>query len=494
MLVKYDLSGTVKWASRFGGTDQDNIRNITADKNSNIYMTGYYNSNPLNILNSDGVSALTLETTTQNAFIISYLNQATSAPSAPTGLSANTSNRTLVINFTASVPNGSPITTYEYSVNNSPTYTQIASSPITLTSLTNGASYNIKIRAVNAVGTSATSEINATPIGPPGIPTDLSGTPGDGQFTVFFTVPDSNGTPITNYQYSINNGVSWTAINPPNTNTTIIIPGLTNDISYNVRVRAVNSLGMTGLPTEPIIARAVRVPIVGQQLDNYMSTISINQENRGTYKKLIIQNFNNRGPLDIPNNQITQFITQTIGGNYNINQLPKKVAVITENSVVDITTIKGSLTSKANELYFFTEPNTPFSLKVGSKTYSLIMRSNGISYNNISYTLGQTIPLDNTYKFTINFLGSAGGLFEEEIIAEESTDTRPIRRGPMSASDRLRQLQTRTIVADVARQRAAGALPPRGSYDPTLVREAKLNYEVGAVNTTQTELDSYKNI
>jgi hypothetical protein len=148
-----------------------------------------------------------------------------------------------------------------------------------------------------------------------------------------------------------------------------------------------------------------------------MSTISINQENRGTYKKLIIQNFNNRGPLDIPNNQITQFITQSIGGNYNINQLPKKVAVITENSVVDITTIKGSLTSKANELYFFTEPNTPFSLKVGSKTYSLIMRSNGISYNNISYTLGQTIPLDNTYKFTINFLGSAGGLFEEEIIS-----------------------------------------------------------------------------
>jgi hypothetical protein len=492
MLVKYDLSGTVKWASRFGGTGQDNIINIAADKNSNIYMTGYYNSNPLNILNSDGVSALTLETTTQNAFIISYLNQATSAPSAPTGLSANTSNRTLVINFTASVSNGSPITTYEYSVNNSPTYTQIASSPITLTSLTNGASYNIKIRAVNAVGTSATSEINATPIGPPGIPTDLSGTPGDGQFTVAFSAPDSNGTPITNYQYSINNGVSWTAINPPNTNTTIIIPGLTNDISYNVRVRAVNSLGMTGLPTEPIIARAVRVPIVGQQLDNYMSTISINQENRGTYKKLIIQNFNNRGPLDIPNNQITQFITQSIGGNYNINQLPKKVAVITENSVVDITTIKGSLTSKANELYFFTEPNTPFSLKVGSKTYSLIMRSNGISYNNISYTLGQTIPLDNTYKFTINFLGSAGGLFEEEIIAEESTDTRPIRRGPMSASDRLRQLQTRTIVADVARQRAAGALPPRGSYDPTLVREAKLNYEVGAVNTTQTEFNNYK--
>jgi hypothetical protein len=49
-------------------------------------------------------------------------------------------------------------------------------------------------------------------------------------------------------------------------------------------------------------------------------------------------------------------------------------------------------------------------------------------------------------------------------------------------------------VADVARQRAAGGLPPRGSYDPTLVREAKLNYEVGAVNTSQAELDSYKNI
>jgi hypothetical protein len=132
------------------------------------------------------------------------------------------------------------------------------------------------------------------------------------------------------------------------------------------------------------------------------------------------------------------------------------------------------------------------------------MLSTGLSYNNIPYTLGQTIPLDSTYKFTINFLGSAGGLFEEEFepepVAEpalvpepiQPLDTRPIRRGPMSASDRLRQLQTRTIVADVARQRAAGALPPRGSYDPTLVREAKLNYEVGAVNTTQTEFNNYK--
>jgi hypothetical protein len=422
-------------------------------------------------------------------------------PSAPTGLSANTSNRTLVINFTASAPNGSPITTYEYSVNNNPTYTQIASSPITLTSLTNGTSYNVKIRAVNAVGTSATSEINATPIGPPGIPADLSGTPGNGQFTVRFTAPDDNGTAITNYQYSKNNGDSWTPVSPPNTSTTIIIPGLTNDISYNVRVRAVNSLGMTGLPSDTIVAASLFLPSPSQQLENYMSSLSINMDNRNTYKKVIIENFNNRGPQDIPMNRITQFITQTVGGSYNINQLPKKIAVIKDNETVDITTIKNTLTSKANELYFFTEPNTPFSLKVGNKTYSLIMLSTGLSYNNIPYTLGQTIPLDSTYKFTINFLGSAGGLFEEEFepepVAEpalvpepiQPLDTRPIRRGPMSASDRLRQLQTRTIVADVAQQRATGS---RGSYDPILVREAKLNYEVGAVNTTQAEFNNYK--
>ena len=315
MLVKYDLSGTVKWASRFGGTVDDNIRNITADKNSNIYMTGFYNSSLLNILNSDNVSALTLETTNQNAFIISYLNQA---------------------------------------------------------------------------------------------------------------------------------------------------------------------------PIEPT---------PGESLDDYLSNITVTPENREEYKDIIIQSYSSTPVQEAPASLVSTFITDTVPG-YDVNAVPKILAIAASGETVSITSVKDSLTSGATELYLFVATGDAFTLQFNGSTYNLTMLANGITYNGTNYFLGDTILFDSTYKFTIKFLGSVGGPFELAAQPEPPVpaDSRPIRRGPMSASDRLRQIQTRTIVADVARQRAAGGLPPRGSYDPTLVREAKLKYEVGAVNTSQAELDSYKNV
>jgi hypothetical protein len=320
ILVKYNLLGTVKWATRFGGTGIDNIRNITADANSNIYMSGTYNSAPLNILNSDNISALSLETSSQNAFIISYLNQA--------------------------------------------------------------------------------------PILPPS----------------------------------------------------------------------------------------------GESLDDYLYNITVTPENREEYKDLIIQSYSSTPVQEAPASVVSSFVTDTAPG-YDINAVPKILTIAAAGETVNITSVKDSLTSGATELYLFVATGDAFTLQINGSTYNLTMLANGITYNGTNYFLGDTILFDNTYKFTIKFLGSVGGPFElaaepEPPVPAPSApvDTRPIRRGPMSASDRIRQLQSRTIVADVARQRAAGGLPPRGSYDPTLVREAKLKYEVGAVNTSQAELDSYKNI
>ncbi|MFA9219785.1 MAG: beta strand repeat-containing protein, partial [Sediminibacterium sp.] len=88
---------------------------------------------------------------------------------------------------------------------------------------------------------SLTASINAIV---PTAPTITGITAGSAQLSVVFTAPSSNGgASITNYEYSINNGSSFTAFSPAQTTTSLVISGLTNDITYNVQIRAVNSAG-----------------------------------------------------------------------------------------------------------------------------------------------------------------------------------------------------------------------------------------------------------
>ena len=78
----------------------------------------------------------------------------------------------------------------------------------------------------------------------PDAPTGLSATAGINGALLTFTAPSNNGgSLITNYQYSTDNGASWTAMSPASTATTRFISGLTNCTAYNILVRAVNSVG-----------------------------------------------------------------------------------------------------------------------------------------------------------------------------------------------------------------------------------------------------------
>ena len=88
---------------------------------------------------------------------------------------------------------------------------------------------------------SLTASINAIV---PTAPTITVITAGSAQLSVAFTAPSSNGgASITNYEYSINNGSSFTAFSPAQTSTPLVISGLTNGTTYDVQIRAVNSTG-----------------------------------------------------------------------------------------------------------------------------------------------------------------------------------------------------------------------------------------------------------
>jgi hypothetical protein len=165
-------------------------------------------------------------------------------PSPPTSLSATPGNTTVTISFTLGSDGGSPITNYQYSTDGGATFTAFSpaqtSSPVSITGLTNGVTYDIQLKAVNAVGPSvASASVTTTPVTVPSPPTSLSATSGNMSASISFTPGSDGGSAITNYQYSINNGSTYTAFSPAQTSSPVSITGLTNGVVYNIKLKTV---------------------------------------------------------------------------------------------------------------------------------------------------------------------------------------------------------------------------------------------------------------
>jgi hypothetical protein len=81
------------------------------------------------------------------------------------------------------------------------------------------------------------------------------------QLAIYFTPGTTYGSAITNYQYSTNNGSTWTTRSPVATTSPILIAGLTNNTAYPVRLRAISAAGnsdsssaVTGTPTLIVVS------------------------------------------------------------------------------------------------------------------------------------------------------------------------------------------------------------------------------------------------
>ena len=190
-------------------------------------------------------------------------------PGAPTSLVATAGDASVSIAFTPpSSTGGADITNYKYSTDNGTSWKAFspsdAATPVVITirsdaatALVNGTTYNVKLRAVNSVGDgTASSTVSVTPtsgvvLAVPGAPTSLVATAGDTSASIAFTEPSSTGgSAITNYKYSTDNGTSWKAFSPADAATPVVITirsdaatALVNGTTYNVKLRAVNSVG-----------------------------------------------------------------------------------------------------------------------------------------------------------------------------------------------------------------------------------------------------------
>jgi hypothetical protein len=178
-------------------------------------------------------------------------------PDAPTAVVATRGNTQLSVAFSAPIFNGGlDITTYQYalSTDSYATWTNrstgTTASPLVITGLTNGTSYQVKLRAVNSLGAGAASTASTavTPATIPGTPTSPSISSGSGSISVSWGAPVSDGgdPPLTytvetqkNSEAYVNRGTQTSPYN---------LSGLDNGATYRARITANNTVGSSATP------------------------------------------------------------------------------------------------------------------------------------------------------------------------------------------------------------------------------------------------------
>jgi hypothetical protein len=243
--------------------------------NSSISIIGLVNSTNYTVqirainVTGKGIASATVTGTPVNT-----------VPSPPTNLLVVAGFGQLVLNFTAGFNGGSPITSYEYTINGGTNWISFpagqTSSPLIITGLSGGTNYSqIKLRAVNLNGRSTDSAtVSGTPlVSAPSAPSNLIVTPGDGQLTLTFSPANANGSPIIRYEYSLNGGTTFSSFPVNYLTSPVIITGLTNRALYpSIRLRAVNSVGpgaasasVSGTPSRVPTAPTISSVVAGNQ-------------------------------------------------------------------------------------------------------------------------------------------------------------------------------------------------------------------------------------
>ena len=153
----------------------------------------------------------------------------------------------LYLEFTPSRERGASVTGYAYKLNNTGSYipATVVSNTITITGLTNSTRYDVRLFANSEIGYSDNSlPVFGTPVySVPSAPVIYSiSTVPPSTIRVSFNVPAANGSPLLFYQYTLDNGNTYTYFSVDST--TLDIPDLNiGVVVYSVRVRALNALG-----------------------------------------------------------------------------------------------------------------------------------------------------------------------------------------------------------------------------------------------------------
>ena len=176
-------------------------------------------------------------------------------PGAPTDVVGSPKDKAVALTWTAPASDGgSPITGYRITPwikdkAQPAVLTGSAATSYTVTGLSNSTTYTFTVAAINAIGTGPESAQSppVRPAGPttPGVPTEVTGAPGDRSVLLSWTAPASDGgSPITGYRIT-----PWIrdkaqpAVLTGSAATSHTVTALTNGTTYTFTVAAINAVG-----------------------------------------------------------------------------------------------------------------------------------------------------------------------------------------------------------------------------------------------------------
>lgn len=164
-------------------------------------------------------------------------------PSPPTTVTADAGNAQVEVDWSGAEPNGAPITGYRVVWTGSggdrgEATTSGPQTTYTAKGLKNGTEYRFQVFSINEVGESKSASgwsRDVTPDYVPATPANVKVSFDDGRLHVTWTQPDYDGTDITGYQVAVNGQLV-----DAGTDTSEVLPGLTNGTSYAIKVRGLN--------------------------------------------------------------------------------------------------------------------------------------------------------------------------------------------------------------------------------------------------------------
>ncbi len=193
------------------------------------------------------------DTDGETAFFVDY-TPATTVPGAPARPVVVGGDGRVTVSFVAPFDGGLAITGYGVSCSSGDGgvlgSVSGVGSPLTVSGLTDGRSYQCVVSAANADGSGLPSPESASfvPSGVPGAPGAPVVVGGDGRVTVSFVAPFDGGLAITGYGVSCSSGDGGVLGSVSGVGSPLTVSGLTDGRSYQCVVSAANADG-SGLPS-----------------------------------------------------------------------------------------------------------------------------------------------------------------------------------------------------------------------------------------------------
>jgi hypothetical protein len=228
-ITPYDSGVMVEFAGLNGGSDLTAVKYYSTNNNTRFIQLGLNPPNTSFYITKFPIGGTPLNNGTTYSFRIQTINRIGASPfSEPFSITPYTNPKLptiryikpgigkLIVFFTPNTDNGgNTVTQYEYvyKAGNDQTYGNVDTSTISLSdpsftilNLTYAVNYSVRVRAINAAGSSGFSnEVAGSPVDVPVAPTLNDIVPSDKKLTVYFTKNDPRGEDAEMCKYNVYN-------------------------------------------------------------------------------------------------------------------------------------------------------------------------------------------------------------------------------------------------------------------------------------------------